>query len=304
MATATRKSPDVKLIWAILVNLGVAGVEVVGGFYAGSLSLLSDALHNTSDAFSLFISLVALRLSRRDHTESRTFGYKRAEIMAALLNASILVIVSFFLFKEALERLYHPTAINSHVMMAVASAALVVNTASALLLRRDSRISLNIRASYLHLVTDALCSLAIIAGGACVFFRGWTWVDPLLTLAIGLFVLAQGYHVVTRTIRILMQSAPRGMDLSAIQRCIEELPDIRNIHHVHLWQMTERDIHFEAHVDLSRDMSISEATALKERIEDRLGKSFGIWHATLQLEFEACKDIPLVKPGPHKESFP
>lgn len=299
--TSTRKNPDARLVGAILVNMAVAGAEVVGGLYSGSLALLSDALHNSSDAISLFISLIAVKLGRRGHTESRTFGYKRAEIMAALLNASILIIVSFFLFKEALERLFHPAVVNSHVMMTVASAALLVNAGSALLLRRHAHGNLNIRASYLHLLSDALSSSAVIAGGACVLIWRLTWVDPLLTLAIGLFVLAQGYRIVNRTVRILMQSAPRYMDLYAIQRCIEDIPDIRNIHHVHLWQMTEKDIHFEAHVDLSRDMPISEATALLERIEKHLGKQFGIWHATLQLEFEACKDVPLVKPGVHME---
>src|ERR1035437_1476933 len=277
--------PDAKLIWAIVVNTLVSGVEVIGGLYAGSLSLLSDALHNTSDAFALFISLIAVRLARRGNTESRTFGYKRAEIMAALLNASILVIVSFFLFKEALERLAHPAPVNSRIMMAVAAVALVVNTGSALLLRRHSHDNLNLRASYLHLLSDALSSLAVIVGGTCVLFLGWAWVDSLLTLTIGIFVLAQGYGVVSRTVRILMQSAPQDVDLSAIQKRIESLPDIQNIHHVHLWQMTERDIHFEAHVNLSRDMPISETTALKERIEEVLKKDFGILHSTLQLEF-------------------
>jgi cobalt-zinc-cadmium efflux system protein len=281
---------------AIAVNLLVAGLEVLGGLYAGSLSLLSDALHNSCDAFSLVVSLIALRLARRSNTESRTFGYKRAEILAALLNSSMLVVVSVFLFKEALKRLAHPAPVDSRLMMAVAAIAFAVNCGSALLLRRESHGNLNIRASYLHLASDALASLAVVAGGACVLLFGWTWVDPLLTILIGIFVLAQGYEVADRAILILMQGAPRNIDLYAVQKRIESLPDIRNIHHVHMWQMTERQIHFEAHVNLSQDMPLSQTGALKTRIEAHLRDEFGILHSTLQFELGACGDVPLIKP--------
>ena len=225
MPTKSLQRPDAKLLWAILLNFLVAGMEVVGGVLAGSLSLLSDALHNLSDSFSLFISLAAARLSRRGNTESQTFGYKRAEILAALLNSAILLIVSSLLFKEALARLASPPPVNSRLMIAGAGVALAVNSFSAFLLHRDSRGDINIRSSYLHLLLDAMSSLAVIAGGGCVLLFRWTWIDPALTLGIGLVALMQGYRVVERIVRILMQSAPQGVDLSWIQKRIEGLPD-------------------------------------------------------------------------------
>lgn len=295
MATATRRNPDAKLIWTILANLAISVVEVTGGLFAGSLSLWSDALHNTSDAFSLFISLIGVKLSRRGNTELRTFGYKRAEILAALLNASLLMIVSFFLFKEAWARLAHPPAVNSSLMMAVAGGALAANCGSMLLLRRHTHDDMNIRASYFHLISDALSSLSVIVGGACVHFWGWNSVDPLLTLGIGLFVLVQGYGILNRAVRILMQSAPEDLDLYEIQRVIEELADVDNIHHVHLWQMTERDVHFEGHINVSRDMTLSDSARLKENVERLLRDKYRITHSTLQFEYGRL-DMPLVNP--------
>ena len=285
-----------RLIAAIVLNFSIVGVEAAGGLASGSLSLLSDALHNFSDAFSLIVSFLALRLAGRKRSESRTFGYKRAEILAALANSLILMLVSFYLFKAAVERWTHPSPVNGVLMMAVASAGLLANVASVLLLRRDSHGNLNIRASYLHLVSDAFTSFAVIVGGAFVYFLGCAWVDSLLTLGIGLFVLIQGFHIVNRAIHILMQAAPEGMDVNELKEAVESIPGVLNIHHVHVWRLTDREIHCEAHVNLSKDVRVSETGELKNRLEETLRRRFHVTHATFQFEFNSCEGVPLVKP--------
>jgi len=286
---------DRDLIISIGANFLITAGEAAGGILSGSLSLLSDALHNLSDAFSLIITLIALKLSRKENTESRTFGYKRAEILAALLNSALLVIVSFYLFREAIIRLAHPAPINSVMMIAVAAVAFLANTASAFLLKGHSHDNLNIRASYLHLVSDALSSLGVIIGGVLLYYFNWIWVDPLLTIVIGVYVLIEGFRILNKTVSILMQNVPEGIDIREIQKTIEGIATIRNIHHVHLWQVSDRDIHFEAHVNLKEDLPMSQSSNIKQEIDRLLKERFGIGHSIVQFEYQGCDEESLIK---------
>ena len=289
-------SPSRKLGLAIALNVVIVGVEIAGGFSAGSLSLLSDALHNFSDVFSLVISFLALVLAGRQRSESRTFGYKRAEILAVLGNSAILVVVSFQLFKAVVERGAHSSPVNGFLMMLIASLGLAVNGASALLLKNASHNNLNIRSSYLHLISDALTSLAVIVGGFFVHILGWTWVDSMLTVVIGVFVLAQGVRMLNQAVHILMQNAPEGLDVSELKRAVENIPGVRNIHHVHVWRLADQDVHCEAHINLAEDVPVSRTTELKNALGDLLKMRFQITHATFQFEFNACEGVPLVNP--------
>ena len=253
-----------RLIISILLNALITVVEIIGGIVSGSLALISDALHNFTDVFALIISLIAIELQKHVHTETRTFGYKRAEVLAALLNASILMVVSFFLFKEAFARFIHPVNVNTGVMIIVALIGLIANAAAVLLLRKDAHGNMNIRTAYLHLFTDTLSSVAVALGGVFIWIFGIEWIDPLLTVLIGVYVLKEGYAIVMQAVHILMQHVPKGISIKDIQRDIEQIKGIKDIHHAHLWSVTEDDIYFEAHINVAEDIRLSESCLLKD----------------------------------------
>ncbi|MGI6285693.1 cation diffusion facilitator family transporter [Neomoorella humiferrea] len=276
------------LVLTMLLNLLITAAEIAGGLLAGSLSLVSDALHNLSDAAAVAISLAALRFSRRGATLEKTFGFQRLEILAALFNSAVLIAISFSLFKEAVIRLIHPQDINSLMMISVGAVGLLANTVGALLLRRDAGKSLNVRSSYLHLFSDALSSVVVVAGGIAIYFWRITWIDPLLTILIGLYVIKESYEIVADTVQILMEGTPKGIKLEEIYTSIKSLPGIRDLHHVHVWQLGERQINFEGHIDLEQDISISDSEKLRRQVEALLRDKFGIEHIMLQMEYEGC----------------
>ena len=284
-----------RLIISAALNLATTVAQIIGGILSGSLSLISDALHNLSDTVALVISLFAVRLSKRKNTEAQTFGYKRAEILAALFNACALVVVSVFLFKEAMVRFSHPHPINSVLMLSVASVGLIANIVSVFLLKAHAHEDLNIRAAYVHLFSDFLSSIAVIIGALAILISKAYWIDPALTILIGIYVLRQGYKIIEESTHILMQHVPKGINLREIQARIEGIEGVKDIHHAHLWAVTERDIHFEAHINVSRDMPVSETCLLVKQVAEKLKENFAIMHITLQIEFDSCKGVPLVK---------
>ncbi|QGP91437.1 Cadmium, cobalt and zinc/H(+)-K(+) antiporter [Neomoorella glycerini] len=291
----TEAVSGLNLVLTMLLNLLITAAEVAGGLLSGSLSLLSDALHNLSDAAAVAISLAALRFSRRGATLEKTFGFQRLEILAALFNSAVLMVISILLFKESATRLLHPQDINSSMMVGVGAAGLLVNTLAVFLLRRDASRSLNVRSSYLHLFSDALSSVAVAAGGMAIYFWHITWIDPLLTILIGLYVLKESYEIVSDTVQILMEGTPKGVKLEEIYKSVKSLPGIRDLHHVHVWQLGERQINFEGHIDLDKDISISESEKLRREVEATLRDKFGIQHVMLQMEYEGCPGTGLVR---------
>ena len=284
-----------RLIISAGLNLATTLAQIIGGIVSGSLSLISDALHNLSDTVALVISFFAVRLAKRKNTEAQTFGYKRAEILAALFNACALVVVSIFLFKEAIARFSHPHPINGVLMLSVASVGLIANIISVFLLKAHAHEDLNIRAAYVHLFSDFLSSIAVIIGALAILISKAYWIDPVLTILIGVYVLKEGYKIIEESTRILMQHVPKGINLREIQARIEVIEGVKDIHHAHLWAVTERDIHFEAHINVSRDMPVSETCILVKQVEGALKEHFAITHVTLQVEFDSCKGVNLVK---------
>jgi cobalt-zinc-cadmium efflux system protein len=295
MHTHKENNKEIRLIISAGLNFATTVVQVIGGILSGSLSLISDALHNLSDTVALVISLFAVRLAKRKNTEAQTFGYKRAEILAALFNACALVVVSIFLFKEAITRFTHPHAINSVLMFSVALIGLIANIVSVFLLKAHAHEDLNIRAAYVHLFSDFLSSIAVIIGACAIFISKAYWIDPALTILIGIYVLKEGYKIIEESTRILMQYVPKGINLREIQAQIEGIDGVKDIHHAHLWAVTERDIHFEAHINVAYDMPISETCVLVKQVEEALKEKFAITHVTLQIEFNSCKGISLIK---------
>jgi len=286
---------SLNLVLTMLLNLLITAAEIVGGLLSGSLSLVSDALHNLSDAAAVAISLAALRFARREATLAKTFGFQRLEILAALFNSAVLIAISLLLFKESATRLLHPQAINSSIMVGVGVLGLLANSLAVLLLRRDAGRSLNVRSSYLHLFSDALSSVAVVAGGIAIYFWNLTWIDPLLTILIGLYVLKESYEIVADTVQILMEGTPRGVELGEIYTSIKSLPGIRDVHHIHVWQLGERQINFECHIDLDQDIPISASEKLRRQVEALLLAKFGIQHVMIQMEYEGCPGTGLIR---------
>jgi len=295
MRTRKENSKEKRLIISAGLNFATTAGQIIGGIFSGSLSLISDALHNLSDTVALLISFFAVRLAKRKNTEAQTFGYKRAEILAALFNACALVVVSIYLFKEAFLRFAHPHPVNSLLMLSVASVGLIANIVSVFLLKAHAHEDLNVRAAYVHLFSDFLSSIAVIIGACAIFVSKAYWIDPALTIIIAVYVMKEGYKIIEESTHILMEHVPRGINLREIQAWIEGVEGVKDIHHAHLWSVTERDIHFEAHINVSRDMQVSETCLLVKQVEDMLKERFAITHVTLQVEINSCQGVPLVK---------
>lgn len=272
----------------IILNLIIGLAEVIGGLISGSLSLISDALHNFSDAVAIIISYIAIKISKISQTEGFTFGFKRAEILAALINASALLVIGFFLIWEAVERFYTPNAIGAKVMFIVALIGLVANIIGALLLRPESKNSLNLKSAYLHLFSDAVTSVAVLLGAVCIHYWAIHWIDPLLTIAISIYIIVESFKILKHTLIILMMGKPDNISLTDIKGALEALPEISNIHHCHLWMLTDRLIHFEAHIDVN-DITNSDTDKLLHAAEEILKEKFGINHTTLQIESAKCE---------------
>jgi cobalt-zinc-cadmium efflux system protein len=283
------------LIITMVLNFIITLVEVIGGLLSGSLSLLSDALHNFSDGISVMVSFITLRLSKRENTLKNTFGYKRAEILAALFNSSFLIIIYFFLFKEAYLRIQHPQNIESKIMITVALVGLVANTISVFLLKSGSKDNMNIRSAYIHLFSDSLSSVAVIIGGIFIYYFNLTIVDPILTFIIGAYVLKEGFDILKKSASILMEKTPVQINILKIKEVVEKIPEVDNLHHVHIWQINDKEFLFEGHIDVKENINLSKAEELRSNISSILFNEFGINHTTIQIEYNTCKDKEIIK---------
>ncbi|MBT8269823.1 MAG: cation diffusion facilitator family transporter [Bacteroidia bacterium] len=282
-----------RLLIAIVLNLIITIAQVIGGFVSSSISLLSDALHNLSDTISLVVSYIAARLARRNASLQRTFGYKRAEILAAFVNAAALVIIAIFLIIEAIERFQAPVIIESNIVIWLSFIAILGNGFSVLLLRRDSKKNMNMRSAYLHLFTDMMASVAVLIGGLLMKFYELFWVDSLLTFAIAVYLIFVGFDLLRDSFKVLMLFTPDHIAIQNIVKEVQKIDGIKNIHHIHVWQLNEEETHLEAHVDLEEDTSISTFNIILSNIETVLEKKFNINHVNIQPEYgkEDPKDI-------------
>ena len=277
------EASDKRLSLAVAVNVLLTVVQVGGGLVSGSLSLIADALHNLGDAAALGIALFARKISRRPPNRFKTFGYKRAELIAALINLTTLIIIGLYLTAEALWRFIQPQEIEGWIVVVIASVALLVNTATAMLTYSLSRVSINVRAAFMHNLSDALASVAVIIAGTLILLFQWYWVDALLTLVIAGYVLYQGFSMLPETIHILMQGTPAHVSIDRIILAMESLDQVESVHHVHVWQLDEHRNALEAHV-VVMDQNLVHIEAIKQRIRDSLKAEFEIAHSTLEIE--------------------
>mgnify|MGYP000058938705 CR=1 FL=1 len=277
-----------KLLWATLLNLSITIVQIVGGLVSNSLSLLSDALHNLGDSSAIFIAFLAGKKSRKKPDMRQTFGYKRVEILAAFFNAIVLIAICIFLFFEAYQRFLHPEPIKGKLMLVVATFGLLANLASVLILKGDKSSNLNVKAAYMHLLGDTLSSVAVIVGGAAIWIWGIYWLDPLITVLVGVYIIWHTWGIIKETVDIFMQAVPHEVDLEEIKREVEKQDEIDNMHHIHVWKLNDSQIHLEAHLNMKNNIDMVKMTAVREKIETLLHEHFGIGHVTLQTGVNCC----------------
>ncbi|MBR9915152.1 MAG: cation transporter [Algicola sp.] len=273
------------LIISILLNILITVAQVIGGVVSGSLSLLSDALHNFSDVLSLIVSYVANRLSKKKASLQKTFGYKRAEILAAFVNAATLIIVAILLIIEAIERFQNPQSIDSSLVIWLSLIAILGNGFSVLLLKNDAKNNINMRSAYLHLLTDMLASVAVLIGGLLMKYYQLFWVDSALTLLIALYLIWVGFDLLKTSTKMLMLFTPDDINIKEVVRAVNKLPKVSKLHHVHIWNLSDNELHLEAHLDLKEDITTTMFNELLTDIETILHEQFNINHVTIQPEF-------------------
>lgn len=280
--------PIKRLALSLFLTLGFVAFEAVAGIYANSLALLTDAGHNLTDVLALALSWYAIRLAARPSNAGKTFGYHRAGIVIALFNAATLAAMTFWIFYEAYQRLVSPPEVEAGIMTVVAIIAFIVNIGTALLVRTGSKDDLNMRSAYIHLMGDAISTFGAILAGIAIAFTGWQWLDPLVSVLIGLLILWNAWTIVRESIDILLESTPRDIDMKAIVADLTALNGVRGIHDLHIWSITQNMRALSAHV-LTADVSISQGAAIQRNINDLLHTRYNIAHATLQLECEDCQ---------------
>jgi len=282
---------DGRLLFAVAVNIGLTVVQVVAGILSGSLALIADALHNFSDAASLLIALVARKIARRPANEGMSFGYARAEPIAALINFTTLIVIALYLAAEAIQRLFNPEEVEGWTVVIVAGVALVIDAVTAALTYSMSKSSMNIRAAFLHNLADAIASIAVIIAGTLILLFGWQLADPLITLMISAYILWLAFGEMGGVIRLLMLASPPGLDPGAVVEAVRTVPGVANVHHAHLWQMQEHEAALDAHITIDRGRW-GDADAIKAAIKAKLAETFAIHHTTLELEcsVHACTD--------------
>lgn len=274
------------LIISILLNTLITIAQVIGGVVSGSLALISDALHNFSDVLSLIFSLVAHKLSRRKASVSQTFGFKRAELIAAFINASTLIIVAFILIYHAIIKLIHPEPIESELVIWLALLGILVNGISVLLLKKDAAHNLNMKSAYLHLFTDMMASVAVLSGGLLMKYYQIYWVDSVMTLLIAVYLIVVGFDLILKSTKMLMLFTPNNIDIKDIVREVHKIDGVGKLHHIHVWHLNEEELHLEAHLDCSKDIKMSEFNDLLHEIEELLYEKFNINHVNIQPEFQ------------------
>ncbi|HET8727359.1 MAG TPA: cation diffusion facilitator family transporter [Alphaproteobacteria bacterium] len=290
---------DRGLVLALAANGLLTAAQLVGGLLSGSLALVADALHNLNDAASLGLAYLARRIARRPSDKRRTFGYARAETIGALINLTTLILVGLYLVYEAVARLFAPEPVGGWTMVALGGVALVVDLATAALTWRMAKESLNIRAAFVHNVADAAGSVAVIVVGTLVILYGWVIADVIATLAIAGYVLHQGFTMIVQSIRVLMQSVPKDLDFDELVGAMRAVPGVRDVHHVHAWQLDEHHSALEAHIVI-RPEGVGEMERIKSALKAHLEDVFGIGHSTLEFEFgdtaadTDCRDTAVV----------
>jgi cobalt-zinc-cadmium efflux system protein len=290
-----------KLTIATAANVLVVLAEIFIGIYAGSLALVGDALHNLTDVAALLIALVAVRLERRTPTREKSFGYQRAGILAAFVNAGLLVAFTLFLFRESWSRLQTPHAVETSAMLIMATIALLVNAATALSIHHESREDVNVRGAFVHMIGDAVSSAGIIVAALLIRITGSTSWDALVTMFIALLILWSSYGVLRESMNLLLEGTPAGIDPVEVTRSLGQIDGIHGVHHLHIWALGPSSPALSCHIMVG-DVPVKTTARLLEEVTAMLSREYRIAHATVQFEFAECAaDDPYCTPFARKQ---
>jgi cobalt-zinc-cadmium efflux system protein len=276
-----------RLLVTLILNLIIPVAQVIGGIFAHSVALISDATHNFSDLAAILIAYFAFRIGKKGASIRNTFGYRRAEVMAALINVVILIAAAVFIVYEAVARFHHPEAVLGRVVIVMAGIGILGNGFSAWLLHRGSEHSLNVRGAFLHMMGDLLTSVAVLVTGIVLLFKPWYWLDPVLSLLIVLFILKNCCSIFKDASGILMNATPKGMDVQKVKDYLENIPGVCGAHYLHAWNVSSSSIAFSCHVEVGNQL-VSDTEALAQTIRHELYHRFGIDHPILQFETVQC----------------
>jgi cobalt-zinc-cadmium efflux system protein len=271
----------------LILVLVIMVAEVIGGVISHSLALISDAGHMLTDASALVLSLFAMNLARRPATATKTYGYHRAEIMAALTNGAVLIAISIFIFYQAYQRFSNLPEVKSPLMLAVAVIGLIANLIGLFLLRQGSRKSINVKAAFWHVIGDTLSSVGVIIAGVIIYFTGWNIADPILAVLIGIVILWGAVRIVRESSDILLESVPQHTEMEKVTTAVKSIPGVKDLHDVHIWTITSGIYALSAHVSID-DQMVSQSCDVLTKINTVLAESFSITHTTLQLECDSC----------------
>lgn len=294
-ALLAAESGDRRVLFAVGINVLLTIVQIVGGIFAGSLALIADAIHNLSDAAALGLAYAARRIARRPTSDAMTFGYVRAELIAALINYTTLILISVYLIYEGIWRLFDPQGVDGWIVVIIAAVALVIDAWTALLTYRMSRGSANMRAAFLHNLADALGSVGVILAGTLIILFDWRIADAIVTLAIAGFILWHVGREIGGVVRILMLGTPPGVEPAAIAEAMTAIDGVTDVHHIHVWQVDERWSSLEAHLVIEPG-AMARSETIKRAAKAMLAERFSIGHSTLEIECEGegCIDASRV----------
>ncbi len=275
----------------LAITLGISVViliaEVVGGFVSNSLALLSDAAHMLVDALALSLALFAVSIAARPATVRRTYGYRRVEIMVALINGTILILLTLFIFYEAYTRLVSPPEIRAPVMIAVAAIGLIANLVGVFMLRQVSRVSLNIKAAFWHIIGDTISSVGVLVAAGIILLTGWAYADAIISIIIGIIILWGASGLVRESVDILLEAVPRNVNVEEVESEIKKVSGVSDVHDLHIWTITSGIFALSAHIQVS-DQTVSQSEGIVKFINDLLADRYKISHTTLQLECMSC----------------
>ena len=276
-----------RLKFTLAIVLSVMVAEILGGIYSGSLALLGDAGHMLVDALALGLSLFAMTVARRPATAAKTFGYHRFEILAALANGTILVLVSAYIFYEAYQRFMEPSPIKTPLMLAIATIGLFANLGGVILLKKASQRSLNVKAAFWHIMGDTISSVGVIIAGIVILFTGWYVADAIVAVVIGVIILVGAVMIVRDSADILLEAVPKHIDTARVIDAIRNVPGVNEVHDIHIWTITSDIYALSAHLVID-DQMVSKGVDIVRVVRQELAQRFNISHTTLQLECESC----------------
>ena len=281
-----------RLTLSLVLTAAFVIVEIVAGVFGNSLALLTDAAHNFTDVIALGLSWYALRIAMKPAHAGKTFGYHRVGILVALINSTTLILIAFGIFFEAYHRFLTPPEVDSTILIGVGAVAFIINLVTALMVKEGSEHDLNMRSAFLHLMGDVMSTLGAVIAGIIIAFTKWNWLDPLVSVLIGAFILYNAWGILKQTIHILLESTPENINVDSMVLDLQNINGVLGVHDLHVWSISENLRMLSAHVVIG-DTTIGEGVSIQQSINELLAHNYNIHHATLQMECEGCtsKDL-------------